>query len=79
MPRNEALADYDTIFFLATASSVIIKETAGGYRIISAKVGGTEAVENAFVAPKATKMMVDGQMVIVRDGVKYNALGTVIE
>lgn len=37
------------------------------------------AVENAFVAPKATKMMVDGQMVIVRDGVKYNALGTMVE
>ena len=38
-----------------------------------------EAVENAFVAPKATKMMVDGQMLIVRDGVKYNALGTMVE
>ena len=37
------------------------------------------AVENAFVAPKATKMMVDGQMLIVRDGVKYNALGTAVE
>lgn len=41
--------------------------------------GGETAVENAFVAPKATKMMVDGQMVIVRDGVKYNALGTVVK
>ena len=37
------------------------------------------AILDAFVAPKATKMMVDGQMVIVRDGVKYNALGTVVE
>ena len=77
--KKEALADYETITFMATASTVRIKETAGGYRIISAKVGGTEAVENAFVAPKATKMMVDGQMIIVRDGVKYNALGTVVE
>lgn len=31
------------------------------------------------VTPKATKMVVDGQMIIVRDGVKYNALGTVVE
>ena len=77
--KKATLAEYETITFMATASTVRIKETAGGYRIISAKVGGTEAVENAFVAPKATKMMVDGQMVIVRDGVKYNALGTVIE
>lgn len=77
--KKEALADYEKITFMATASTVRIKETAGGYRIISAKVGGTEAVENAFVAPKATKMMVDGQMIIVRDGVKYNALGTVVE
>ena len=77
--KKETLAEYETITFMATASTVRIKETAGGYRIISAKVGGTEAVENAFVAPKATKMMVDGQMIIVRDGVKYNALGTVVE
>ena len=43
------------------------------------EASGETAVENAFVAPKATKMMVDGQMIIVRDGVKYNALGTVVE
>ena len=60
--------------------------TAGGinyYKIVATNVAdwnsNVTAVENAFVAPKATKMMVDGQMVIVRDGVKYNALGTVVE
>ena len=37
------------------------------------------AVENAFVAPKATKIMENGQLIIVRDGVKYNALGTAVE
>ena len=37
------------------------------------------AILDAFVAPKATKMMENGQLIIVRDGVKYNALGTVIE
>ena len=41
--------------------------------------GGETALDNTSFFPKATKMMVDGQMVIVRDGVKYNALGTVIE
>ena len=60
--------------------------TAGGinyYKVAATNVAdwnsNASAVENAFVAPKATKMMVDGQMVIVRDGVKYNALGTVVE
>ena len=37
------------------------------------------AVENVFVAPKATKIMENGQMIIVRGDVKYNALGTVVE
>ena len=40
---------------------------------------GETAILDAFVAPKATKMMENGQMIIVRDGVKYNALGTVVE
>ena len=60
--------------------------TGGGinyYKIAATNVAdwnsGASLVENAFVAPKATKMMVDGQMIIVRDGVKYNALGTVVE
>lgn len=77
--KKETLAEYETITFMATATTIKIKETNGGYRIISAQIGGTTAVESAFVAPKAKKMMENGQMVIVRDGVKYNALGTVVE
>ena len=77
--KKETLAEYETITFMATASTVRIKETAGGYRIISAQVDGKTAVENAFVAPKATKIMENGQLIIVRDGVKYNALGTAVE
>lgn len=38
-----------------------------------------EALLDASVAPMATKIMENGQMIIVRDGVKYNALGTVVE
>ena len=33
------------------------------------------AVDNAIVAPNSYKMIEDGQLVIVRDGVKYNAMG----
>ena len=63
------------------AGDIVITYPINGVNIYALEFvadGGT-GVENAFVAPKATKMMVDGQMIIVRDGVKYNALGTVVE
>ncbi|MGM9837919.1 MAG: Ig domain-containing protein [Paludibacteraceae bacterium] len=37
------------------------------------------AIENATVAEKAVKMIEDGQLVIIREGVKYNAQGAVVE
>ena len=41
---------------------------------------GAEAIDNIFVdSPKAVKVMENGQMVIIRNGVKYNATGAVIE
>lgn len=36
------------------------------------------AIDNATVAEKAVKMIEDGQLVIIREGVKYNAQGAVI-
>ena len=38
-----------------------------------------QGIQDAMVAPKAKKVMENGQMLIVRDGVKYNALGTMVE
>ena len=43
-----------------------------------AKDQGT-AVDNTMVANKAMKAIVNGQLVIVKDGVKFNALGQVIK
>ena len=43
-----------------------------------AKDQGT-AVDNTMVANKAMKAIVNGQLVIVKDGVRYNALGQVIK
>lgn len=40
---------------------------------------GATAVENVTVAPQATKMIENGQVIIIRDGVRYNSVGTVIE
>ena len=42
-------------------------------------VSDGQGVHDAMVAPKAKKVMENGQMLIVRDGVKYNALGTAVE
>ena len=67
-------------------ANVVAGDIVITYPVNSVSIYGLEfvaesptSIENAFVAPKATKMMVDGQMVIVRDGVKYNALGTMVE
>ncbi len=38
-----------------------------------------QGIQDAMVAPKAKKVMENCQMLIVRDGVKYNALGTEVE
>ena len=43
-----------------------------------AKDQGT-AVDNTMVANKAMKAIINGQLVIVKDGVRYNALGQVIK
>lgn len=37
--------------------------------------GPSTAVDNAVVAEKAQKMIINGQLVIVKDGVRYNAQG----
>lgn len=40
---------------------------------------GATAVENVTVASQATKMIENGQVIIIRNGVRYNSVGTVIE
>ena len=42
-------------------------------------VSDGQGIQDAMWAPKAKKIMENGQMLIVRDGVKYNALGTAVE
>ena len=38
-----------------------------------------EGVENITIENAATKLIENGQLVIIRNGVRYNAAGTVIE
>ena len=59
-------------------SKVRIKEIANGCRIAKILVGayrGVEAVENVNATVKAIKTIENGQLVIIKNGVRYNALG----
>lgn len=38
-----------------------------------------QAIENVTLAPKAQKVIENGQIVLINNGVRYNALGSVIE
>lgn len=48
----------------------------GDYYYVYIETPSATAVENVATAKKAVKMVENGQVVIVRDGVKYNVLGT---
>ena len=54
------------------------KEALGAFNvtdIVLVLKGDTTAVENVEAEAKAVKMMENGQLVIIKNGVKYNALG----
>ena len=61
--------------YQAIADQVEIKEFDGGYRITKIEIGNSQAVENIFDGAKAEKIMENGQLVIIKNGVKFNALG----
>ncbi|MBO5618821.1 MAG: hypothetical protein J5902_02430 [Paludibacteraceae bacterium] len=77
--KAASLEEYVTLKFYAEGSEVSIKETAGGYRIISATIGGGEqAIDNVNANVKAQKVFENGQLVIIKNGVRYNALGAAL-
>ncbi|MBQ6978587.1 MAG: hypothetical protein IJQ18_08140 [Paludibacteraceae bacterium] len=61
--------------FESLGGDVEIKEFDGGYRISQIQVGGTQGIDNVE-AVKAEKFYRDGQLIIRKNGVEYNALGT---
>ena len=46
---------------------------------ITAEEASSTAIDNTVVGEKAIKMFENGQLIIIKNGVKYNALGSVIE
>ena len=59
-----------------TEVSIVCEGTEYRLNIFNAK--GEEkptSIDNNIVAPKAVKMIENGQLIIIRDGIRYNAQG----
>ena len=63
------------IEFESLGGDVEIKEFINGYRIKALQIGGEQAVDNVNAAVKAEKFFRNGQLIIRKNGVEYNALG----
>ena len=61
--------------YTSLGGDVEIKEFDGGYRIKAIQVGALQAVDNVFDGAKAVKAFENGQLIILKNGVRYNALG----
>ena len=64
-------------------TKIRLKETANGFRIAKIQLGAyrgeaQQAISNVNAAAKAVKVVENGQLVIIKNGVKYNALGTAL-
>ncbi len=62
--------------FSSLGGDVQIKEFDGGYRIKAIQLGELQGIENTSAAVKVEKFYRDGQLIIRKNGVEYNALGT---
>lgn len=70
---------WKTLEYQSLGGTVEIKEFAGGYRISKIQVGaGEQGIENSNAAVKAEKFFRNGQLIIRKNGVEYNAIGTAL-
>ena len=61
--------------YTSLGGDVEIKEFAGGYRIKAIQVGELQGIDNVNTGVKTVKTFENGQLVIIKNGVKYNAMG----
>lgn len=66
---------WKTLEYISLGGEVQIKEFAGGYRIKAIQVGATQAIDNIEAGEKTVKFFENGQLIILKNGVRYNALG----
>ena len=76
LPGKDDEADAYAIELTAIATTAVIRETVGGYVLHKIQVGASEqGLEDVKDAVKAEKRFENGQLVIIKNGVKFNALG----
>lgn len=73
------VGDYVEIVGNLTKYSTTPETTGRGTSTVKKLADPTTGVDNATVEQKSVKMIENGQLVIIREGVKYNAQGAVIE
>ena len=66
---------WKTLEYTSLGGDVEIKEFGGGYRIKAIQVGAASQGIDNVEAVKAEKFYRDGQLIIRKNGVEYNALG----
>lgn len=84
--NQEGKLYYNEMWFLTegavtvNADGSIDVEAVNSYgRIIRSHLGKAEGVENTDAAVKAAKVLRNGQLIIIKNGVEYNALGTIVK
>jgi len=65
----------DIVVRVTSSAAATLRCTAGGYNLTKIVIGGTQGFEKVDAAVKAEKRFENGQLVIIKNGVKYNALG----
>jgi hypothetical protein len=75
LPGKDNEEDAYAIELQAVSNEAIIRETVGGYVLSKIQVGGGQGVENVNADVKTVKTFENGQLVIIKNGVRYNALG----
>lgn len=75
LPGKDNETDAYPIELMAMSNEVIVRETAGGYILHKIEIGDSQAIENTNADVKTVKTFENGQLVIIKNGVKYNALG----
>ena len=70
---------YSGALYMNSISFTWASGSAATYSNYSTTCGGGTDVENTVVAPKAVKVIENGQVVILREGAKYNVLGQPIQ
>ena len=75
LPGKDNETDMYPIELTAYSDVVVIRETVGGYILHKIQIGQGQDIENVSDGVKAVKTFENGQLVIIKNGVKYNALG----